>query len=52
MGRRQRHSEFMGLSPEEVERLAKDGRTPPAMRLKAVAELKFAKLRNRQKRSR
>jgi hypothetical protein len=51
VGRRQRHSEFIGFSPEEVERLAKDKRTPAAIRLKAVAALKYEGVRNRQKRS-
>jgi len=51
MGRRQRHSEFIGLSPAEVARIAKDRRTPTALRLKALAELKYEGVRNRQKRS-
>jgi len=51
VGRRQRHREFIGLPQEEVERLAKDKRTPAAIRLKALAELKYEGVRNRQKRS-
>jgi hypothetical protein len=51
MGRRQRHSEFTGMEIEEVERMAKDRRRSRAERLKLVAELKFLKARNRQKRS-
>ena len=51
MGRRQRHSEFTGFSTEELQRMAKAERRSRAERLKLVAELKFAKLRNRQKRS-
>jgi transcriptional regulator with XRE-family HTH domain len=51
MGRRQRHSEFIGLSPAEVARIARDKRTPTAVRLEALAELKYWGARNRQKRS-
>jgi hypothetical protein len=51
VGRRQRHSEFTGLSRSELERLAKDRRTPTGLRMKAVAELKYWGARNRQKRS-
>jgi len=51
MGRRQRHSEFMGYEADELERLVKDRRLTRAERLKLITELKFAKLRNRQKRS-
>jgi hypothetical protein len=51
VGRRQRHSEFMGLSRSDLELLTKDSRTPTALRLKAIAELKFLGVRNRQKRS-
>ena len=51
MGRRQRHSEFIGLSVEDLDRMAKDKSRSRAERLKLVAELKFEKLRNRQKRS-
>jgi hypothetical protein len=52
MGRRQRHSEFTGISLEELQRMAKDKSRSRAERLKLVAELKFWKARNRQKRSR
>jgi hypothetical protein len=51
MGRRQRHSEFMGMEIEELERMVRDRRRSRAERLKLVAELKFLKARNRQKRS-
>jgi len=51
MGRRQRHSEFTGLSVEDLRRMAKDKRRSRADRLKLITELKFAKLRNTQKRS-
>jgi hypothetical protein len=51
MGRRQRHSEFTGMEIEELEHMAKDRRRSRAERLKLVAELKFWKARNRQKRS-
>jgi hypothetical protein len=52
VGRRQRHSEFISLSTEELERRVKDRSLPAADRLKLVAELKFQRARNRQKRSR
>jgi len=51
VGRRQRHSEFVRLSLEELERMARDKSQSRAERLKLVAELKFWKARNRQKRS-
>jgi Arc/MetJ-type ribon-helix-helix transcriptional regulator len=51
MGRRQRHSEFVRFSLDELERMAKDKSRTRAERLKLVAELKFWKARNRQKRS-
>jgi hypothetical protein len=51
VGKRQRHSQFIGLPAEEVDRISKDRRLPKSERLKAVAELKFLKERNRQKRS-
>ena len=51
MGKRQRHTEFIGLSIEELEKRAKDKSRSTAERIKAVAELKFQKDRNRQKRS-
>lgn len=51
MGRRQRHTEFLSLSTEELERRVKDRSLAAAERLKLVAELKFHKARNRQKRS-
>jgi hypothetical protein len=51
MGRRQRHSEFIERSREELERMMKDKSRSRAERLKVVAELKFLRARNRQKRS-
>jgi hypothetical protein len=51
MGRRQRHSEFVERSREELERMVKDKSRSRAERLKLVTELKFLKARNRQKRS-
>jgi len=41
----------MGFSAEHLARMAKDRSLSRAERLKLVTELKFAKLRNRQKRS-
>jgi len=52
VGRRQRHSEFIDISLDDLERMAKDRSRSRRERLKLVTELKFAKLRNRQKRSR
>jgi hypothetical protein len=51
VGKRQRHSDLTHLSPEELERMAKDKSRPVAERRRFVTELKFHKLRNRQKRS-
>ena len=51
MGKRQRHSDFVGIAIEELERMLKDKKTPPPERLKLIAELKYHKVRNRQKRS-
>jgi hypothetical protein len=51
VGKRQRHTEFIGLKAEELERMLKDKQTTRAQRLKLMAELKFHKVRNRQKRS-
>lgn len=51
MGRRQRHSEYDETSDEDLERMANDKSRSRAGRLKLVAELKFRKVRNRQKRS-
>jgi hypothetical protein len=51
VGKRQRHTEFIGYSIEDLERQARDKSKPAAERLKAVAELKFQKARNTQKRS-
>jgi hypothetical protein len=52
VGRRQRHSEFIGLERDDIEAMAKDKRLSRAERLKAVSEMKFLRVRNRQKRSR
>jgi hypothetical protein len=51
VGGRQRHSEFAGLSIEDLQRMANDKSRSRAERLKLVAELKFWKARNTQKRS-
>jgi hypothetical protein len=51
VGKRQRHSEFVRTSPERLEQITRDKDEPAERRMKAVAELKFRKLRNRQKRS-
>ena len=53
MGKRkgqQRHTEFIDVSVEEIARMARDRRVPPAQRRKAQAEEKERKLRNKQKR--
>jgi len=52
VGRRQRHSEFVGLREDELQRMLRDRQTSKAVRRKLVADLKFLKVRNRQKRSR
>lgn len=51
MGKRQRHSQFVGYSIEHLEQMLKDKHLSTADRLKVVAELKFWRARNRQKRS-
>jgi hypothetical protein len=51
VGKRQRHTEFVRTSPKRLEEIARDRREPTERRMKAVAELKFRKLRNTQKRS-
>lgn len=52
MGKRQRHSDLVEYSVEELKaRLKCDRNLSNAERLKIVAELKFWKERNRQKRS-
>jgi hypothetical protein len=51
VGKRQRHSDLIGIAIEELEQMLKDKKTPAAERLKLVAELKYHKARNRQKRS-
>jgi hypothetical protein len=51
VGKRQRHSHLVGYSIEQLERMMKDRSRPKAERLKIVAELKFWRARNRQKRS-
>lgn len=52
MGRRQRHSDLVEYSPAELAALLKQDKTlSSAERLKIVAELKFRRARNRQKRS-
>jgi hypothetical protein len=51
VGKRQRHTRFIGYSDERLEAMVRDKGRPAAERLNVVAELKFRKLRNRQKRS-
>jgi hypothetical protein len=51
VGRRQRHTEFMYASAQRLEWIAKDKTEPMEQRMKALAELKFRRRRNRQKRS-
>lgn len=51
MGKKQRHSEFIGLTAEEVAAIAKNASTPKALRRKAIAELKYRGKRNTQKRN-
>jgi len=51
MGRRQRHSEYDETTDTALERMARDKSRPSDERRKLVAEMKFRKLRNRQKRS-
>lgn len=50
MGKRQRHSEFVGLTDEELLALIEDPATPRGLRRKAVREAKFRGLRNVRKR--
>jgi len=47
VGRRQRHSEFDETNDNELQRMANDKSRSRAERRKAVAELKFRKVRNR-----
>lgn len=49
-GKRQRHSEFVGLTDEELLALIEDPATPRGLRRKAVREAKFRGLRNVRKR--
>lgn len=51
MGKRQRHSDLIEYSVEELKDMLKKKDRSPAERMKIVAELKFWKERNRQKRS-
>jgi hypothetical protein len=50
MGKRQRHSEFVGLSDEQLAALVTDPRTPRDIRRKAIREAKYRGLRNIRKR--
>jgi hypothetical protein len=43
VGRRQRHSEFVGLTDAEVRALARDPTLPAAVRREAQAEEKYRK---------
>lgn len=49
-GKRQRHSEFVGLTDEELLALIQDPATPSRLRRKAIREAKFRSLRNVRKR--
>jgi hypothetical protein len=51
VGKRQRHTHLVGYSVEQLEWMLKDKHLPKAERLKVVAELKFWRERNRQKRA-
>jgi len=48
MGRKQRLAEFVGLTDDEVQAIARDPKHP--LRRKARTELKFRGLANQQKR--
>lgn len=50
MGKRQRHSEFIGLTDEELLALIQDPATPNRLRRKAIREAKFRGLRNMRRR--
>jgi hypothetical protein len=50
MGKRQRHSEFVGLTDEELLALIADPATPSRLRRKAIREVKVRGLRNVRKR--
>jgi hypothetical protein len=50
MEKRQRHSEFVGLTDEELLALIQDPATPSRLRRKAIREAKFRSLRNVRKR--
>lgn len=52
MGRRQRLSQFVGVSDAEVLALIANPQTPRDVRQAAVREAKFRKLRNVRKRRR
>jgi hypothetical protein len=51
VGKRQRHSEFIRLTDAALLALLRDPKTATERRKKALAEAKFRKLRNIQKRS-
>lgn len=51
MGKRRRHSEFVGVTDAELLALIDDPSTPADIRRKAIQEAKFRGLRNVQKRS-
>jgi hypothetical protein len=48
---RRKHSEFAGMTAEEVAELAHDSNIPPGIRRKAQTEEKARRRRNRQKRT-
>lgn len=51
MGKRQRLTQFTGLSDQEVAKLARDTNADAKTRKDAIREEKYRKRRNRQKRS-
>jgi len=50
MGKRQRHSEFVGLTDDELLALIQDLATPSRLRRKAIRQAKFRGLGNVRKR--
>lgn len=46
-----KHTEFQGLTPEEVSEIARNPTSPPELRQKAREHEKALRLRNRQRRS-
>jgi len=52
VGKRQRHTDLIPYSDEEVKRLARDGSIEAELRRKFQQEEKFRRRRNRRKRER